>query len=622
MRRPNTRRRAWLPVGPLLLLALGLNPLTAWADGLTAKVSPAAADGTLELTLEAPRAPMAEPDLTAVRQHFEVLGTRSQNQSFMVNGRRSDSFSLILTLRPRHEGVAEVPPIPYGDETTPSLRLDVAIQPQGPDALPPPSTPRGQPERPQHAAEETPLLLLEVEATPKSVRVQQQVVLRARVMAPASRSATMARPRIAEPKITGASLIPLREDSYRTDHAGAPFEVYERRYALFPTQAGTLTIPSLSADAWAGGPGVTTPVQHQAASEPVTLQVEPSLGDLGPGQTKRPWLPARAVSLTEEQTGLARVRPGEPLLRDITLRVEGQPAGSLPQITAATPYQLTTRYAHPARWDERLADGIVGNRRERMMISGNEPGLYRLPEVHLDWWNTATGTWEVVKLPGRDVQIMASAAPLPPPADPTAVTDQTRVGFTSGSNPTAKQDHADAQGPETTTTDGSPLWPWALLALVSLALPSVRQLPGRLLGMALGRLSAPRRHPIAPPVQSGDPEPRPDPMAEAIAQVRTAYQASNPEAARLALLAWAQMAWRHDPPGNLTQLALRCPEPARGRITLLDQAFFSPDPLDWTRDPVSTDLPAIAAAALDEPPPPPPKRRLGPRQPPPTERAE
>jgi hypothetical protein len=93
--------------------------------------------------------------------------------------------------------------------------------------------------------------------------------------------------------------------------------------------------------------------------------------------------------------------------------------------------------------------------------------------------------------------------------------------------------------------------------------------------------------------------------------VREGYRARNPDAARHALLAWARLAWPHNPPGNLTQLALRSPEPARGRIILLDKTFFSPDPLDWSKEPLWEDLPPIAAAAALEPPPPPPKRRLG-----------
>ena len=39
------------------------------------------------------------------------------------NGRRSERYLLTLTLLPRRSGLLEVPPIPFGDSSTPPLRL-------------------------------------------------------------------------------------------------------------------------------------------------------------------------------------------------------------------------------------------------------------------------------------------------------------------------------------------------------------------------------------------------------------------------------------------------------------------------------------------------------------------
>jgi hypothetical protein len=572
----------------VLTLALVVVPLATRAGNLTARVSGPAPDGTLELTLEAGRAPLAEPDLSALRPDFEILTTRNQHQSFMVNGRRTDTFSLILTLRPRREGIAEIPPIEYGNETTPALPLDTsaaaaAVPPQVPALAPlqvDTPLPHGKP------AGSAPDLVLETEIAPQPVRVQQQAILTARVLAPQSVAGTIARPRLYDPKVSGASLIPLGEDEYQASREGEPHEVYERRYALFPTQTGTLTIEPLVADAWVGGPGVQAPAQQRATSPNLTLEVEAAA--IGPAG--KAWLPARAVKLSEEQPGVARLRAGETWQRVIALRVEGQPASALPQLTPPAPFHLVTRSGRPVLWDERLPDGLVGTRREVILVSGSEPGLYRLPEIRLDWWNTATGGWETAVLPARDLEVVAATAAIPSPAEPTQPAPQ-------------HQDAADegqaAVGPQGT---GSP-WIWALIGL----------------GLGWMGLHALRRHgaptpppgPAAAPARPTEPEPRPDPLVEAMVAVREGYRARNPDAARHALLAWARLAWPHNPPGNLTQLALRSPEPARGRIILLDKTFFSPDPLDWSKEPLWEDLPPIAAAAALEPPPPPPKRRLG-----------
>jgi hypothetical protein len=573
-----------------LAMVLAIAPLAMGAGTLTARLSGPAPDGALELTIEAARAPLAEPDLSALERDFEVLASRNQHQSFMVNGRRSDTYSLILTLRPRRDGVTEVPAIAYGDDITPPLPLDSAAAPT-PAAAPSPAQIRApmQVEPPRSGAAEPttgPGLVLEAEIAPQTVRVQQQAVLTARVLAPRGAAGTMARPHLYDPKVAGASVVPLGEDDYQTDRAGEPHELYERRYALFPTQAGTLDIGPLVADAWVGGPGVTAPTTQRASSPALTLVVEAAA--IGP--SGKAWLPARSVKLSDEQPGLARIRAGETWQRIIALRVEGQPASALPQLTPPAPFQLVARNGRPVLWDERLPDGVVGTRREVILVSGDEPGLYRLPEVRLDWWNTATGGWETAVLSARDMEVVAPAAPTLPPADPAQ--PATQAGSAT--------DPGEARAAPRST--GSP-WIWALIAL-GLGWLGVHALRHH-------RSPAPAPGPAAAPARTAEPGPRLDPLEEAMAAVREGYQARSPEAARYALLAWARLAWPHNPPGNLTQLALRCPEPTRGRITLLDQTFFSPAPLDWSHEPLWEDLPPIAVAAAKEPPPPPPKRRPG-----------
>ncbi len=594
--RPQSRLALILAPALALALTLALAPLETGAGTLTARVSGPGPDGSLQLTLDAARAPLAEPDLSPLAQDFEILARRNQHQSFMVNGRRSDTFSLILTLRPRREGIVEIPPIEYGDETTLALPLEAAAAtaaaapPQVPALSPLQVDPPGPQDTPAVSAAD---LVLEAEVAPQPVRVQQQAILTARVLAPQTIAGTIARPRLYDPKVSGASLVPLGEDEYHASRDGEPHEVYERRYALYPTQAGALTIEPLVADAWVGGPGVQAPAQRRATSATLTLQVEAAA--LGPAG--KPWLPARSVKLSEEPPGLARVRARETWQRFITLRVEGQPASALPQLTAPAPAQVATRNAYPTLRDERLPDGLVGTRREVILVSSDEPGLYRLPEIRLDWWNTATGGWETAVLPARDLEVTAAAAPALPPPETPEPAEQTEDAADQGQAAAAPR---RAQSP----------WIWAVigLGLGWLGLHALRRHQG----------PTPALSPAGAPSATAEDEPGPDPLAEAMAAVREGYRGRNPEAARHALLAWARLAWPHNPPGNLTQLALRAPEPARARIILLDQTFFSPDPLDWSREPLWDDLPPIAAAAALEPPPPPPKRRLGTPRPRPT----
>ena len=595
-----------------MLLSLALNPAARAAD-LNARVSPPGADGTLELTLESSRAPMTEPDLSPLAGDFEILGQRVGHQSFLVNGRRSDIHSLTLTLRPRHTGVTEVPAITYGEAASEPLRLETSpaqprsepkIQmPAQAPAVPAPDQPLAQPQAQSGTGQpsEAPITILALDADiqPTTVLVQQQAILTARVYTPDGGGA-LPRPQLYDPRVTGASLLPLGEDYATATRDGRPHQVYERRYALFPQQAGTLSLDPLMVDAWILTAGQTAPTQQRARSKPLSLRVEAA----PKSDPERPWLPARTLTLSEVPGGLAQVQPGGVWQRLVTLTVAGQAAGTLPELVLAAPHQLDTRRGRPRLWDERTPEGVVGNRQEAILVSGREPGLYRLPEIRLDWWNIATGVWETAVLPPRDIQVLAET-----PAGPAqqgsaaAIQDAARhlhPGTAQTGPATASSQVGEGDGDADTGAALGP-WAWGLIGL----------------GLGLGavflwrrRTPAAEKVVPAPAPQSGPPAPTPPSPLEQISEdIRVAYGNGDAGAARAALLAWARLAWPHNPPGNLTQLALRSPEPASRRIALLDQAFFSPDPLGWNHEPLWEDLPAIAAAAAQEPPPAPPRRR-------------
>ena len=92
-----------------------------------------------------------------------------------------------------------------------------------------------------------------------------------------------------------------------------------------------------------------------------------------------------------------------------------------------------------------------------------------------------------------------------------------------------------------------------------------------------------------------------DPLRREIDAVRTAYEVGDAGAAREALLAWAGQALPTPPPSNLARLAQHCPQPLRDRILLLEQAFFSPEPVAWDEQPVWEELKGFVPVPPEEP---------------------
>lgn len=534
----------------------------------------------LTLTQSGPAGPM--PDLGPLQQDFQITNRSTRNEVSLVNGTRRERRQLRLTLLPRRTGTLTVPRLRAGDDATEPMEVIVgATTTVNSSLLAPPTgvtTPQPNPSPPLPIS-------IDVHAEPGRVHVRQQIVLTARVTA--SGAAPMGR--LHGPLIVGARVLPLGEDrrSEAAEDASGVIHIYERRFAVFPNEPGPLSIPPLRFDAWntAGG----GPVPH--LSDALQVQVDPIPAGVG----ERPWLPARSITLTEAGPTAVRIAPGQALERMITLRGDGLMAEDLPMIPLAIPFQLRIRDDAPRLWNERSPDGVIGYRSERILIGAAEEGDYKLTGTVLEWWNTQTRDWQQAALPPWMLTVASFAS------------EDRRPAATW--NRALPAPGASAASPETSSPSPSAgllrmLWgysrahwqPWIGITAAAVGLI--------LLGWLVQRRTRGRTNP--------EPEPEPG-IADAVdklpgkpadasaAAVERAYRSANAPAARQALLDWGKVVWPESAPANLAQLAMRVEPPLRNDIRLLEKAFFSPTPIDWTEPPVWERLGDAERAAIDEP---------------------
>lgn len=134
--------------------------------------------------------------------------------------------------------------------------------------------------------------------------------------------------------------------------------------------------------------------------------------------------------------------------------------------------------------------------------------------------------------------------------------------------PGTQSGHPPAPEPEEPGSGGGSLPLWGALGLGLLVFLALLRRGRRFLGSGL-------------PEQSALPPAPPAPLSPTLSAVRDAYSSGDPDAARNAWLAWAGEHWPDDAPTNLTRLAVRLDGSAREAVLKLDQALYSPDPVNW-----------------------------------------
>ncbi|MBB2496379.1 BatD family protein [Aquipseudomonas ullengensis] len=529
-----------------LLCALLLS-LLAWqasAASLTATVDRARlSEGeSLDLILESDDVTVfGKPELEPLAQLFEVISTRQENRLATYDGKTQATTRWIITLMPRQTGFVVIPPLKLGDASSQAITLQVL---KG-DA--------------QNSGGTLSPIFIDASLDQESVYVQAQAVLTLRIYHSVS-------------LYDDSSLTQLNIPDARVEQLGDP-RVYEKtlngvrhgvievRYAIFPQKSGELNIPSQTFSAtpaerdstqdynpFGPRPGRLTRVK----SPQIPLTVKPKPADY---PADAPWLPARAISLSEAWTPEPdKASVGNSLTRNVMLRVEGLSSAQLPPLPATTANGLRRYPDQPQLNNEVSERGLIGSREEHEALVPSQSGRIELPELQVVWWNTHEDHLERSSLPARTLQV--------------------------ASNPTLDvETPVDSPAHQALTGEGPLLWPWQLASGL-LALTT-------LLGFGLW-WHARRQPAILPTAQSG-PSPR-----TLLDDLKRACQANDSQATRQALDAWARQQ-----PETLADMAARF-VPLSEAMDGLNGALYSESGHQWQGESLwkaIRSLPALEAAS-------------------------
>ncbi|MEW9624561.1 BatD family protein [Rhodanobacter geophilus] len=395
-----------------LLLCLTL-PLVAQATGVQATLDRGSMQlgETVTLNLHVDGGGnVAMPDLSPLQQDFDILGRSQSSNLSIVNGQRSAELVIGVVLRPKHAGTLTIPSLTVAGSRTAPLQLQVA------------------PANPATAAATNKNVFMEVEVAPKQAWVGQQLSYVVRLYV----SGNITSGTLDTPQVDGVQLSQIGGDlRYDKVRGGREYRVIERRYALVPQHAGTLTIPALGFQGVALDPGdpdsffgAGTPVGASAPAQTVQVQAAPANW----GQSA--WLPARALSLT--LTGWpdagTPVRVGQPINLTMTLSATGLPADALPKLSlpamqGATVYpdQPKTATAEDDAW-------LQGSSERRFAVVPERAGTLTLPATTLRWFDVTSGQARTAEIPAHSITVLpAAGAAAPAAATPAATATATAL---------------------------------------------------------------------------------------------------------------------------------------------------------------------------------------------------
>ena len=326
---------------------------------------------TIRLTIRKEGSNQSDPpDLSALDESFEVLGSQTSSRISSINGRTMASVEYQISLRPRRTGELTIPSLDIGGEQ--SEAIIVRVRPMDPAIM----EAIGR------------MVFFETELSTNPVYVQAETVLTRRLYY--SQGVQIYSDLPGTPAIENAVVIPLGETQSRSvEKDGQRYGVIEQRFALFPEQSGALTIPAIS---------VTSSVRLQSqgrsrrsgirvSTEEIELTVKP-IPPSYPADVS--WLPARAVSVSQRWVpDRTDVEVGDPLTFEIDIEAEGNRGSAIPPMPLPLPEDQFRIYPEAPQMAETADSGtVVGIRQETFALIPTRPGPVAVPELSIIWWDT------------------------------------------------------------------------------------------------------------------------------------------------------------------------------------------------------------------------------------------
>lgn len=541
---------------PVRAMAFVAMVITAWSGSVWAELSmsldrnPVRVNETFTLDIKSDDPDADEPRLD-LPDGVQLIRRNTISSRSIINGRIEASRTWRYNLVARQPGEYVFPAVRIGQDRAEPISISVLAADSKAAAIA-----GNQP------------LLLKASVDLKSVLPQQQIILTVQLL----RNVPVRFAQMSEPKPANALVQKLGEDSeYETTVNGVSYMVIERRYALFPQQAGELVIDPIRFQGDVNAERQLSLFGAFNETQPVSLQTQPITIDVRAPTAANTGLPAQNLTLTDTLSD-GPYRAGEPLTWTVTITADGVLPAQLPELTPQTDKQWRVYPDQPQDTVQVIASGVRTIRSQKFALVPVQAGDHTLPTLTIPWWRLADNSAQQAVLAAHTLTVLPgnntapATAPAPSKKPEKIIPNQPAV-VTPEAPATVPALTSDAQ-------TGS-WWPWltALFALLWL------------LTMALWWYSR-RRHQAAPIKTTHEDDAQPVGSERALLD---ACHRNDAHAAREQLLRMTRAS-------SLTALAGQHQEALASTINELNHALYGPPPQRWQGDKLAALLPQLRRA--------------------------
>lgn len=413
----------------LFILLLGWSLSAHALTSLTARIdrNPVVANESFTLTVEADDSVSRNAiDFSPLMKHFAVGSTRMSSEVRVINSDMQRLMRWQTSLTATKPGTYTIPAFHIGQVSTQPITVKV-VAPADADN--------------QHATQHSPVFL-RANVDTKHPYPDQQVQLQLAIYF----KYPLQRGSLDNPTVEHADINQLGDDQHSTTVLdGVRYQVITRRYAVYPQQAGSITLPAIKFDGtvvvkdsrFLFDQGVARHVEAQ--SSPITLQVRPI-----PDNAPRPWLPAHHLQVEQSWEPTSdTIKIGDPITRKIQLKAVGTSPDAIPDLVGDYPDTVNV-YPDKVQTDQNEDNGEQTTlASQSMTLLPQQPGKLSLPARTIQWWDVDKDEPATVTLPGYSVDV-TDANGVVPKASPTQTPPATRAAPSTPPTKAVEKQHTAA----------------------------------------------------------------------------------------------------------------------------------------------------------------------------------